>query len=69
MVNQSAAPSFQPRTLRDGSEDENIRALAPALIGVVAGLWIIRRVPASFFYKFITWSLAIVSVKLIWDGL
>ena len=41
----------------------------PALIGVVAGLWIIRRVPASFFYKFITWSLAIVSVKLIWDGL
>ena len=41
----------------------------PALLGVVAGLWIIRRVPASFFYRFITWSLAIVSVKLIWDGL
>ena len=41
----------------------------PALLGVVAGLWIIRRVPASFFYKFITWSLAIVSLKLIWDGI
>ena len=27
---------FQPRTLRDGSEDENIRALAPELIVVVA---------------------------------
>ena len=25
-------PVFQPRTLRDGSEDENIRALAPELI-------------------------------------
>ena len=24
-------PVFQPRTLRDGSEDENIRALAPEL--------------------------------------
>ena len=28
-------PVFQPRTLRDGSEDENIRALAPELIVVV----------------------------------
>ena len=29
-------PVFQPRTLRDGSEDESIRALAPELIVVVA---------------------------------
>ena len=29
-------PVFQPRTLRDGSEDENIRALAPELIVVAA---------------------------------
>lgn len=29
-------PVFQPRTLRDGNEDENIRALAPELIVVVA---------------------------------
>ena len=29
-------PVFQPRTLRSGSEDENIRALAPELIVVVA---------------------------------
>ena len=29
-------PLFQPRTLRDGSEDKNIRALAPELIVVVA---------------------------------
>ena len=29
-------PVFQPRTLRDGSEDENIHALAPELIVVVA---------------------------------
>ena len=29
-------PVFQPRTLRDGSEDENIRTLAPELIVVVA---------------------------------
>ena len=29
-------PVFQPRTLRDGSEDKNIRALAPELIVVVA---------------------------------
>ena len=41
----------------------------PALLGVWAGLLILKRVPATFFYKFITWALAIVSVKLIWDGL
>ena len=29
-------PVFQPRTLRDGSEDDTIRALAPELIVVVA---------------------------------
>ena len=29
-------PVFQPRTLRDGSEDENIRSLAPDIIVVVA---------------------------------
>ncbi len=29
-------PVFQPRTLRDGGEDANIRTLAPALIVVVA---------------------------------
>lgn len=33
---QHGTPVFQPRTLRDGGEDENIRALAPELIVVVA---------------------------------
>ena len=32
----NGTPVFQPRTLRDGGEDENIRALAPDLIVVVA---------------------------------
>ena len=41
----------------------------PALVGVWAGLWIIRRVPATYFYKFITWALVVVSAKLIWDGI
>lgn len=33
---EHGTPVFQPRTLRDGSEDENIRTLAPELIVVVA---------------------------------
>ena len=33
---EHGTPVFQPRTLRDGSEDENIRALNPELIVVVA---------------------------------
>lgn len=33
---EHGTPVFQPRTLRDGGEDENIRTLAPELIVVVA---------------------------------
>ena len=33
---EHGTPVFQPRTLRDGSEDDTIRALAPELIVVVA---------------------------------
>lgn len=33
---EHGTPVFQPRTLRDGGEDENIRSLAPELIVVVA---------------------------------
>ena len=33
---EHGTPVFQPRTLRDGGEDANIRALAPELIVVVA---------------------------------
>lgn len=33
---EHGTPVFQPRTLRGGAEDENIRALAPELIVVVA---------------------------------
>ena len=36
VAQEHSTPVFQPRTLRDGSEDENIRALAPELIVVVA---------------------------------
>ena len=36
LANAHGTPVFQPRTLRDGSETEQIRALAPELIVVVA---------------------------------
>ena len=42
---EHGTPVFQPRTLRDGSEDANIRALAPELIVVVA--WSCRSTAAS----------------------
>lgn len=36
LAQEHGTPVYQPRTLRDGSETENIRALAPELIAVVA---------------------------------
>ena len=51
---EHGTPVFQPRTLRDGSEDANIRALAPDLIVVVASAascpnpcWKLRSMAAS----------------------
>ena len=46
-------PVFQPRTLRDGSEDENIRALAPELIVVaVSYTHLLQGAPAqAAFYQ------------------
>ncbi|MDS9467196.1 sulfite exporter TauE/SafE family protein [Paracoccus sp. MBLB3053] len=40
--------------------------MVPGMIGVVCGLWIIRRMPSTVFYKFITWALIVVSIRLIW---
>jgi uncharacterized membrane protein YfcA len=43
--------------------------MLPGILGVLVGLQIVRRMSAQVFYGFITWALAIVSAKLIWDGL
>lgn len=42
--------------------------LVPGLLGVLAGFWLLRRMSPAFFYRFITWALMLVSVKLILDG-
>lgn len=39
-----------------------------ALVSTVAGVWLVRRVPAEGFYKVIYVVLAAVGVKLAWDG-
>ena len=38
-----------------------------AAASVFAGVWLVRRVPQAFFYRFITWALLAVSLKLIAD--
>lgn len=39
-----------------------------AAAGVVAGVWLVRRLPQRAFYLVITWALLAVSLKLIWDA-
>ena len=43
--------------------------MLPGIAGVVCGLWLLKRMSANFFYKFITWALALVSLRLIWTAL
>lgn len=52
---------------------ENLKVAAiltiPALLSVRAGIWIVKRLSPTIFYKLITWMLLIVSIRLIWGGL
>ncbi|WP_199260286.1 sulfite exporter TauE/SafE family protein [Paracoccus binzhouensis] len=43
--------------------------MLPGVLGVLAGLWLVRRMSPRIFYTFITWALMLVSAKLIWDGI
>jgi uncharacterized membrane protein YfcA len=40
----------------------------PAGLAVYAGVRLVRVLPQELFFRLVTWALALVSVKLIWDG-
>lgn len=42
--------------------------LPVAVAAVWLGLQIVRRLPQAVFYRFITWALLLVSIKLLWDA-
>ncbi len=39
-----------------------------AALAVFAGVRLVRRLPEALFFRFVTWALLGVSVKLVWDG-
>ena len=44
-------------------------ALIPVgLIGVLAGVWLVRRISMVLFYRIAYWLVFLLSLKLIWDG-
>lgn len=51
---------------------DNLRAAAvlvlPAGLAVYAGVHLVRIMPQVLFFRLVTWALALVSVKLIWNG-
>jgi uncharacterized membrane protein YfcA len=40
-----------------------------AILSTLAGVWLVRRVPAERFYTLIYWLLVAVGLKLIYEGL
>jgi uncharacterized membrane protein YfcA len=42
--------------------------LPVAILATLAGVWLVRRVPAERFYTLIHWLLVAVGLKLVWDG-
>ena len=43
--------------------------LAPlAPVGILAGVWLMRRMPQELFYRICYAMLVLVGVKLLWDG-
>lgn len=53
-----------------GVENLKIAAILaiPATAAVFSGVWLVKVLPERLFYGFVTWSLLIVSAKLIWEG-
>ncbi len=51
---------------------DNLRAAAiltlPAGLSVYAGVRLVRILPHELFFQLVTWALALVSIKLIWDA-
>ena len=43
--------------------------MVPAAVAVFLGVWLVKRLPERLFFQFVTWSLLVLSIKLIWDGL
>jgi uncharacterized protein len=40
----------------------------PAAVAVFAGVWLVRVLPETLFFRLVTWALLAISCKLIWDG-
>ena len=42
--------------------------MVPASIAVLAGVRLVRIIPTALFFRFVTWALLAVSLKLLWDA-
>lgn len=40
----------------------------PAAAAVFLGVWLVKAMPEVLFFRLVTWALALISVKLVWDG-
>lgn len=40
----------------------------PAVIAVFAGVRLVQLMPEKLFFRLVVWALALISVKLVWDG-
>ncbi len=41
----------------------------PAALAVFAGVRLVKWLPERLFFRIVTWSLLLISLKLVWDGL
>ncbi len=55
--------------LNPGNLKLSVLLMAPAVAAVFLGVWLVKILPAKAFFRLVTWSLLLISLKLIWDGL
>jgi len=48
--------------------DQALLLVLPAIVGVFAGVQVVRRVPQKLFFQGVIWALLLMSVALIWTG-
>jgi len=61
-------PYYALGQLSPGNLKVAVALMPAAALAVFAGARLVKHLPEALFFRVVTWALAVISIKLIWDG-
>lgn len=61
-------PYWQLGQLSAGNLKHAALLFVPSVVAVFAGVRLVQWLPERLFFQLVTWSLLLISLKLVWDG-